>query len=207
MEECFVLVGLGNPGIAYEYTRHNLGYLALEAFASQCALTFRRVKPVYGLVAQGHIQGKNVFLLKPETYMNSSGEAVKAFLAYYRLLPSSLCVVCDDIYLPLGKIKMRASGGDGGHNGLKSISSHLGIQSYARLRIGVGEPGGEQDLADHVLSSFTLEEQQQIPPVLQRVSDALLCWMGEGIVAAMQKANACQEQRRGDEDGQQNESI
>ncbi|MBS0628081.1 MAG: aminoacyl-tRNA hydrolase [Verrucomicrobia bacterium] len=190
----YLIVGLGNPGKAYAETRHNIGFKVVQALADKHGWTFTRVKGMQGLLAKGVLGEKSVFLLMPETYMNSSGQAVKACISYYDIPLTQMCVVCDDIYLPFEKLRIRAFGGHGGQNGLKSIDAHLGTQEYARLRIGVGDRK-EGDLADHVLSSFSLEEKPKIPDLLKRASDALECLVGKGIVQAMQFANVCQEEK------------
>ncbi|MES2198626.1 MAG: aminoacyl-tRNA hydrolase [Chlamydiota bacterium] len=190
----YLIVGLGNPGKAYEETRHNVGFRVVQTLARKYHWTFTKVRGLQGLLAKGFLGEKNIFLLMPETYMNSSGQAVKACISYYDIPLVQMCVVCDDIYLPFEKLRMKPSGGSGGHNGLKSLDAHLGTQEYARLRIGVGDREGG-DLADHVLSSFFAEEKLKLPALLQRASDALECWAGKGIVQAIQFANVCQEEK------------
>ena len=196
-KEFYLIVGLGNPGLAYAHTRHNIGFCALDALASKWGCSFRKSKGFCAAIAENRMEGKKVILLKPETYMNSSGEAVRACSSFYDIPLEQICVVCDDIYLPFGKIRFRAFGGDGGHNGLKSISTHLMTQSYPRLRIGVGDDR-LGDLSDHVLGPFYEEEKQEIPNLVQRACDALTCWLGKGIIEAMQETNACLEKKRGD---------
>lgn len=190
----YLIVGLGNPGKAYAETRHNIGFRVLQALADKYGWSFTKVKGMQGLLAKGTLEGNSVLLLMPETYMNSSGQAVKACVSYYDIPLAQICVVCDDIYLPFGKLRMKPLGGSGGHNGLKSLDAHLGTQEYARLRIGVGDRD-EGDLSDHVLSAFSLEEKPKIPGLLQRASDALECLIGKGIVQAVQFANVCQEEK------------
>ena len=155
----YLVAGLGNPGEAYQGTRHNIGFRVVDALAAKHKLVFRKVQSFYGLVAEGNVEGKKVLLLKPQTYMNSSGESLKVCSSYYKIPSSQMFVVCDDIYLPFGSLKIKTSGGAGGHNGLKSIESHLGTQVYMRLKVGVGnrESG---DLAEYVLSPFFDEEKQ-----------------------------------------------
>jgi peptidyl-tRNA hydrolase, PTH1 family len=189
----YLFVGLGNPGKGYVDTRHNVGFRSLEFMAGKYGWAFRKVKSLHGLLAEGVIEGKKVFLLLPETYMNSSGEAVRACVSYYDIPFSQICVVCDDINIPFGRIRLKSSGSSGGHNGLKSLASHLGGESYARLRIGVGDRE-HGDLADYVLSAFKAEEKQKLPEILSRASDGLECFLTKGIVEAMQFANACQEE-------------
>lgn len=191
----YLFVGLGNPGKAYANTRHNAGFLVLDALAAKYGWSFRRVSSLQGLLAQGTLEGKKVLLLMPETYMNSSGESVKACVSYYNIPLQNVCVVCDEIYLPFGRLRIKPSGSSGGHNGLKSLSAHLGVQEYARLRIGVGDRA-QGDLADHVLSPFSEEESQKLPAVLQRASQALECFLLQGMLEAMQFTNACQEEEK-----------
>ena len=191
----YLIVGLGNPGKAYVNTRHNIGFRVIEMLADKCGSTFRKVNSLHGLLAEGVVGGVKVLFLKPETYMNSSGEAVRECVSYYGIPLTQICVVCDDIYLSLGNLRIKTCGGSGGHNGLKSISAHLGTQAYSRLRVGVGERE-HGDLADYVLSSFQEEEKQKLPGILQKSSDALECWLVKGIVQAMQLANACQEEEK-----------
>ena len=188
----YLLVGLGNPGKGYENTRHNVGFRALEQLASEKGWTFREAKRLQGALAEGVIEGKKVFLLLPETYMNSSGEAVRACVSYYDIPLSQVCVVCDDIHLSFGRLRVKASGGSGGHNGLKSLSSHLGEEDYPRLRIGIGGKG-DRELSDFVLSSFTKEEKEQLPHILPKAAKALELFVTEGIVEAMQEVNTSRE--------------
>lgn len=194
----YLIVGLGNPGKAYAETRHNIGFRIVDMLAEKYKGSFRRVNSLHGLLAEGVVGEKKVIFLKPETYMNSSGEAVRACLSYYGVPLTQVCVVCDDIYLPLGRLRIKACGSAGGHNGLKSISAHLGTEAYGRLRVGVGERK-HGDLADHVLSSFLEEEKQRLPDILRKSSDALECWVVQGIIQAMQHANACQEEKKPEE--------
>lgn len=184
----YVIVGLGNPGKAYAQTRHNVGSCVVQALADKHQWRFVRSKPLQGSVARGVLGDKKIVLLMPETYMNSSGQAVQAVLSYHELPLTQMCVVCDDINLPFGSLRMRAFGGSGGHNGLKSIDAHVGTNEYPRLRIGVGDRK-EGDLADHVLSQFLPEEQKQLPEILEKACSSLLLWIEQGIFEAMQQGN------------------
>jgi len=184
----YVIVGLGNPGKAYADTRHNIGFSVVQALANKHQWRFVRSKPLQGSVARGLLGEKKVLLLMPETYMNSSGQAVQAVLSYYELPLTQMCVVCDDIYLPFGSLRMRPMGGSGGHNGLKSIDAHVGKNEYPRLRIGVGDRK-EGDLADHVLSHFLAEEQKELPKIIEKACDSLVLWIEQGITEAMQQGN------------------
>ncbi|MBQ9080369.1 MAG: aminoacyl-tRNA hydrolase [Clostridia bacterium] len=155
-----IIVGLGNPGAEYAHTRHNAGFLTLDYIAQHMNVKIDRAKfrALYGM---GEISGKRVMLLKPQTYMNSSGEAVRECAAYYNIEPQNIIVISDDINLPVGKMRLRRSGSDGGQNGLKSIIYQLQSDAFPRIRIGVGQkPSPEYDLADWVLSKFSESDQK-----------------------------------------------
>lgn len=147
----FVLVGLGNPGKQYEKTRHNVGFNAIDYIADKCSARLNKLK--FSALSEKCVIGdKNVLLVKPQTYMNNSGEAVGAIARFYKLTPEKIIVICDDIALPCGALRLRMKGSAGGHNGLKSINAHLKSELYPRIKIGVGEkPSHEYDLADWVL--------------------------------------------------------
>ena len=166
----WLIVGLGNPGSEYARTRHNVGFRAADALASLAGVKIDRAK-FRGLSRTCELGGHKVLLLKPETFMNNSGEAVQLAAMYYKIPIDHIVVVSDDISLPVGRIRVRADGSAGGHNGLKSIISHLGSQSFPRVKIGVGaKPHPDYDLADWVLSSFSSEEEQAL--VQQKEDDA-----------------------------------
>ncbi len=184
----YLIAGLGNPGEAYQWTRHNVGFLVVDALAAKYQLGFRKVRSFHGLVAEGMIEGKKVLLLKPQTYMNSSGESIKVCSSYYKVPMTQMFVLCDDIYLPFGSLRIKTSGGPGGHNGLKSVESHLGTQVYMRLKMGVGNQEGG-DLAEYVLSPFYDEEKQKLGAFIEWAVEALELWLRQGVVAAMQYAN------------------
>ncbi len=191
----YLIVGLGNPGRAYEKTRHNIGFQVVEAFAEKLGCGFRKASAFHGLVAEGVIGEKKIVILKPQTYMNSSGEAVKVCSSYYKVPSTQILVVSDDVYLPFDRIRLKASGGSGGHNGLKSIESHLGTQVYMRLRVGVSNKASG-DLADYVLSPFLEEEKQRLPDLVKHAVETLELWLGEGIVIAMQHTNTSREEKK-----------
>ncbi|MBE6677220.1 MAG: aminoacyl-tRNA hydrolase [Ruminococcaceae bacterium] len=147
----FAVVGLGNPGAKYDKTRHNVGFNAMDYIANKYSAQLKKLK-FSALTEKCTVNGKSVLLIKPQTYMNNSGEAVGAAARFYKLSPSQIIVVCDDISLPCGTLRLRMKGSAGGHNGLKSINSHLGSEEYPRIKIGVGEkPSPDYDLADWVL--------------------------------------------------------
>lgn len=156
----FLVVGLGNPGKEYLYTRHNTGFLALDYIAERLSVTINRAK-FNALTADAVLGGNKVLLMKPQTYMNESGVAVRQAADFYKIPTDHIIVISDDISLPVGMMRVRKSGSDGGQKGLRSIISHLGSDGFPRLRIGIGEkPHPDYPLADWVLSEFTKEEQK-----------------------------------------------
>jgi peptidyl-tRNA hydrolase, PTH1 family len=168
-----LIVGLGNPGKKYDGTRHNVGFEILDAWAEKLGASFAHKKQFLSFIASTSYEGRKLLLIKPDTYMNLSGSAVRKVADYYGIETANILVVTDDIYLPLGQIRFRQKGSAGGHNGLKDIQNHLGTSEYARLRVGVGAPGGEQDLADYVLDKFTRQEKQQIEKATELSIDFL----------------------------------
>jgi PTH1 family peptidyl-tRNA hydrolase len=190
----YLLVGLGNPGSSYEFTRHNIGFHVLETWAEKNKWVFKNVSRLQGRLAQGVFEGKKVLLLLPTTYMNSSGESVRLCIDYFKVTPSNTLVVTDDIAISFEALRMKPSGSSGGHNGLKSIESHLHTQIYPRLRVGVGDRA-HGALADYVLSRFSEEEMRRLPQLMDRSAKAIEVWIKEGIVKAMQFANGRQENK------------
>ncbi len=189
MEERYLIAGLGNPGKTYDDTRHNIGFRVVKALAEKMGTSFRpSLVRTKGSVAEGRICEKKAHLLLPLTYMNESGAAVRKCVDYFKIPVDQLIIVTDDVDLSFGGIRIRAKGGSGGHNGLKSIEAHLGVQEYARMRIGVG---GRQkgELSDYVLGRFTAEEQKVLPEIVEKAVEALEIWISEGVEAAMRKAN------------------
>ena len=183
-----IVVGLGNPGSRYAGTRHNVGFEVIDALACHPQVNPFREK-FESLIAEIRSGEDTLLLVKPQTYMNLSGRAVRALMDFYKLPPQHLLVVCDDIHLPLGKLRLRPRGSHGGHNGLRNIQLHLGMEEYPRLRIGVGEPElGEA--VDHVLSRFRASEQPIIAETIARAAQAVECWARQGIEAAMNRFNA-----------------
>ena len=180
------IIGLGNPGAKYRGTRHNVGFAVLDELAARRGVTFDS-SPVDALVAR--VRGDSAVLLaKPVTFMNLSGEAVGALLRYYKIDVGDLLVIVDEVQLPLGKVRARARGSAGGHNGLKSIVAHLG-EDFARLRIGVGRGDPRRDLADHVLARFDADEMAEIERATTRSADAAEMFVTSGIAAVMNAFN------------------
>ncbi|MFB6366493.1 aminoacyl-tRNA hydrolase [Paenibacillus elgii] len=165
-------VGLGNPGRQYEATRHNIGFLALDSFADKHGIKITQSK-CKGLLGEGHVAGQKVYLLKPQTYMNLSGESIRAFMDFYKAAIEDLIVVYDDLDTTYGQIRLRYQGSAGGHNGIKSTIAHLGTQSFQRIRMGISRPAPGRDIADYVLSPFSKEEFQEMPGFLDKTVDAM----------------------------------
>ena len=158
----WIVVGLGNPGKNYEYTRHNVGWLAIDASAEKMGVKINRIK-FRALCGECMVNGKKILLMKPQTYMNASGEAIAEACNYYDVAPDRVLVICDDVTLPFNRIRIRQKGSAGGHNGLKSIINCLGSDTFPRLRIGVSDRGDPTtDLADWVLGSFSGTEKKKL---------------------------------------------
>lgn len=191
MSDRWVIVGLGNPGQEYEKTRHNIGFMAIHDLASSYGIKAQQEKKFKAMVGNGTIEGHAVLLVQPLTYMNLSGESVGPILQYYKVAPERLLVIYDDAALPVGKIRVRADGSAGGQKGMKSIIQHLsGVEQFPRLRIGIGAPQGQRDMADHVLSRFTAEEmdwmERYILPETQRAVGIIL---NDGVERAATRVN------------------
>lgn len=190
-----LIIGLGNPGAGYAKTRHNVGFNVVKAFAQKNGFVVRPVQQVSGLLAHKPMGNKKVLLLMPTTYMNESGQAARRCVDYFKVAVHQLLVVCDDVALPVGAMRLRMKGSSGGHNGLKSITTHLGTENYARLRIGVGSPTHER-LDDYVLGNFTKEESPLIEEIIVRAVEVLELWITSGIVAAERAANAKKDEKK-----------
>ncbi|MGD8244985.1 MAG: aminoacyl-tRNA hydrolase [Anaerolineae bacterium] len=183
-----LVVGLGNPGPKYAGNRHNVGFRCVERFASAHRLSFDRRQKRASL-ALGTVFQRSIILAKPCTFMNRSGQAVAAIARFYRVPLERLLVVFDDLDLPLGTMRMRPSGGSGGHRGMRSIISQVGGQGFARLRIGIGRPPGRMNPADFVLQDFSTEEEPVVDAVLERCVAAVEVWLRDGIRVAMDLHN------------------
>jgi len=183
-----LIIGLGNPGKEYERTRHNVGFAVLDKFAQSHGIAISK-REDQGLIGEGLFRETRIFLLKPQTYMNLSGQSVAAFLRQKPLPLTDLMVVTDDIALPLGKLRLRAGGSAGGHNGLKSLIQHLHGQDFPRLRFGVGAPRDSSVQRDFVLGQFNRREQMEVEEAVERSVAALETWLNDGIERAMGKFN------------------
>ncbi|SDE53640.1 peptidyl-tRNA hydrolase, PTH1 family [Paenibacillus sp. UNCCL117] len=165
-------VGLGNPGKQYEQTRHNIGFMALDRFAARHGIKIAQSK-CKALLGEGVVGGQKVYLLKPQTYMNLSGESIRAFMDFYKAPIEDLIVVYDDLDTAYGQIRLRYQGSAGGHNGIKSTIAHLGTQSFNRIRIGISRPAPGRDIADYVLHAFSKDELAHMDTVLDKTNDAM----------------------------------
>lgn len=183
-----LIVGLGNPGTAYRHTRHNIGFDVLDRLAIRLDVAFNREK-FGGAIAEARVDGEKVLLLKPLTYMNLSGDSVAQAARYHADSPADILVVYDEVDLPLGKLRLRKSGSAGTHNGMKSVIERLGAENVPRLRVGVGAERQKGDRVAHVLGKFRPDERDAIAEAIEQASDACLCFMKEGVDAAMNRFN------------------
>lgn len=187
-DDTYVIVGLGNPGKEYETTRHNMGFRALDVLASDAGIDVRRAK-FHSLIGQGKISGKKVILVKPQTYMNNSGIAVREAAMYYDVPSCNVIVIYDDIDLPVASIRIRKSGGAGTHNGMKSVVQQLGVKDFARIRIGVGAAEGDEDLIDRVIGKVPKSEQEVLDKAASEAAKAAYDIVALGIDNAMNRHN------------------
>lgn len=181
-----LIVGLGNPGARYEESRHNIGFLVVDRLASahQIPISTKRFKALLG---EGSIDSREVILLKPMTFMNLSGEAVKKAIPFFHVGPEDLMVIHDDLDLSLGRIRFKQRGGDGGHLGVRSIIESIGVNSFLRLKVGIGRPPRGIDPAEYVLGDFTLEEQSFLKQALDQATEAIRVMLKEGLQTAMNR--------------------
>ena len=185
----WLLVFLGNPGPKYECTRHNAGFMAADALARKLGVSINRAR-FKALTAPAEINGEKVLLLKPQTYMNLSGEAVGEAARFYKILPENVIVVSDEVSLPLGKLRVRMKGSAGGHNGLKSIIASLGSDNFPRVRIGVGAPPHpDYDMADWVLSVFRNQDLEDMLSAADKAAEAVITYVTDGPERAMNRFN------------------
>ena len=185
MEHCHLVVGLGNPGKEYFQTRHNAGFLVTETLATRWRTGWKTEKRFNARMARTDRYGARVLLCQPQTFMNASGEAVRAAADYYRIAPEQMLVVVDDADLPIGTIRLRPGGSSGGHHGLESIEALLGTRDYPRLRVGIGRQSGAREITGHVLGRFSSTEAALVDKVLASASNQVECWLDEGLEKAM----------------------
>ena len=184
----FLVVGLGNPGEEYQHTRHNIGFDVLDEFAARQNAVWTQER--HGWIARTAARGRSIILLKPNTYMNLSGKAVSYWLQAEKLPLSQLLVLLDDLALPVGKLRLRLNGSDGGHNGLKSINETLGTNNYARLRFGIGSDFAKGRQSEFVLGKWNAEEKETIKMATTKAADALLLYTTQPQNIVMSRINA-----------------
>ncbi len=195
MSDSYLIVGLGNPGKEYQLTRHNVGFLVVQKLADQHKIKLTRSKGHQALWGQGRICEKDVVLFLPQTYMNRSGIAVKSICSKKNFCLEHILVVCDDFHLPLGQLRLRARGSHGGHNGLASVIEALSSQSFARLRLGIGQPALHQDTSDFVLASFSSLEKKECSEMVEEAGKCCQVFLSEKLTHAMNLFN----KRKGNE--------
>jgi len=173
-----IVFGLGNPGKKYEKSRHNIGFIAIDELAQNLGLTFKQTK-FKSLYAEGRLGTEKIILVKPQTFMNLSGESVQPWIDYYNVSAEDMVVIYDDMDLPVGKIRLRTKGGAGGHNGMKSIVNQLGTKEFNRIRVGIGRPLPEQTVISHVLSRFQKETVPDMKNAVEQVVSAIKHWAND----------------------------
>ncbi|TWT79920.1 Peptidyl-tRNA hydrolase [Planctomycetes bacterium CA13] len=190
-----LIVGLGNPGRKYEQTRHNVGFMAVAKFAALIHADPSKIR-FEGEWAEGTSNGEKMAILCPHTYMNASGKSVRKAVDFFKLVPEDIIVICDDLNLPTGRIRLRPSGSSGGQKGLADIVRHLGTESFPRLRIGIDRPPQGWEVVDYVLGKFSKSEQETIEAATTRAAYAAIEWTSVGITSTMTKFNADPESSR-----------
>lgn len=185
----WLIAGLGNPGPGYAANRHNAGFMTADVLAARAGVRFKASK-FRALAADGRLTGQPVTLVKPVTFMNDSGAPVAAACGFYNLPAERLVVIHDELDLPFGSVRLKHGGGDNGHNGLRSVTTHLGTRGYYRARIGIGRPPGRMDPAVYVLRDFSAAERKDLPLVLERAADAVQMLLAEGLAAAQNAYHA-----------------
>jgi PTH1 family peptidyl-tRNA hydrolase len=189
VETLYLIVGLGNPGAEYAWTRHNAGFLVLERLASRWRAEWAFERKFNARLARAKVQERRVLLLQPQTYMNASGEAVAGVMSFYRLPAANLLVCVDDADLPLGQLRMRPEGSSGGHHGLESIEQHLSTRQYARQRVGIGRQNAAREITNHVLGRFGSTEAALADKVFMAAATQAETWLTAGIQQAMSQFN------------------
>ncbi|MBL4886265.1 MAG: aminoacyl-tRNA hydrolase [Planctomycetaceae bacterium] len=184
-----VIVGLGNPGRKYQGTRHNIGFDVLNELANRHQASPSRLAHE-AEVKEINLSGEKTLLVAPQTYMNLSGRSVGSLVRFFKLSCEQVIIVCDDLNLPLGKLRFRANGSSGGQKGLKDIISHLGTEEVPRLRLGIGRANGRMDISQYVLQKFGSDDQEEVTHTIQQAADGLEAWVSEGIEPVMTRFNA-----------------
>ena len=186
--ETYLIAGLGNPGLEYRRTRHNFGFLALEALAEEAKLPLKKVK-FKAMIAEGRLEGKPLVLAKPLTFMNESGTSIISLMHFFKIDLEHLLIIHDDLDLPFGTIRLRADGGTSGQRGMASIIEKLGTQTFPRMRLGIGRPPGQMESADYVLQHFSKADDEVLKIVLRFAVEAGQTFIRDGLVTAMNRYN------------------
>ncbi|MCO4771169.1 MAG: aminoacyl-tRNA hydrolase [Deltaproteobacteria bacterium] len=191
----FLVAGLGNPGARYDRTRHNIGFDVVERVADRAGIALRE-KRFKALLGSGRVSGESTVLCKPQTFMNRSGDSVGPMAGWYKLPPDEVIVVHDDLDLPFGDVRVKVGGGHGGHNGLRDLNRALPNNGYVRVRVGIGRPPPQMDVAGYVLSRWTPEEAAQLDVIVDRAVDAVELVLADGAKPAMNRVNGDAKARR-----------
>jgi len=184
----YLIIGLGNPGDKYTFTRHNAGFLAIDYISQKQNIEVKKIKHK-ALIGEGSISGEKVVLVKPQTFMNLSGESVRELKSWYKTENNKIIIIYDDVSMPVGSLRIREKGSAGGHNGIKSIILNLGTDEFPRFRLGINEKPDNYDLADYVLGKFTSEEQKIMFDTFDKVNSAIEEYIKSGATSAMNKFN------------------
>jgi PTH1 family peptidyl-tRNA hydrolase len=184
-----LMVGLGNPGKKYIESRHNLGFMVVRRLAKELGVKFRYILRLEADIARKRTKTKDILLVLPQAFMNNSGKVVRKLLKNKKIATKNILVVYDDLDLDFGKMRMRPKGSAAGHKGIKSIIQELNTQDFGRIKIGIGRPESGMSGSDYVLSEFSSEEKEELPPIIDKAVRACLCWVEEGIDTAMAKFN------------------
>jgi PTH1 family peptidyl-tRNA hydrolase len=185
-----LVVGLGNPGPRYETTRHNLGFLVADILADRLGVAFKVHKKSGALATTGRLAGRSVVLAKPRVYMNESGRQVGPLANFYSVAPADIIVIHDELDIEFGRIRLKLGGGEGGHNGVRSVASALSTKDFQRVRIGIGRPPGRKDPAAYVLENFSAAERPEVPTICEQAADATELLIRDGLEAAQNTVHA-----------------
>jgi PTH1 family peptidyl-tRNA hydrolase len=184
-----VIIGLGNPGKKYEDTRHNVGFITIDKISDKWGIPVQQSK-FRAIVGEGRIETEKVLLVKPQTYMNLSGESVAEIIKFYKLTPDDLLVIYDDLDLPTGQLRLRIKGSAGGHNGIKSLIQHLGTQEFNRIKVGIGRPQPGRSVSEYVLQDFPAAERPLIDKAVEHAAHAAVMWTREPFLKVMNHYNS-----------------
>jgi PTH1 family peptidyl-tRNA hydrolase len=190
MAEPLLVVGLGNPGPQYAKTRHNLGFMVADLLAARMGASFKVHKRSGAEIVTGRLGHRPVVLAKPRTYMNESGRQVGPLAKFYSVMPADIIVVHDELDIDFGRIRLKLGGGEGGHNGLRSVANSLGTKNFQRVRIGIGRPPGRKDPAAYVLESFSAAEREEVPAICEQAADATELLIEVGLETAQNQVHA-----------------